>query len=133
MDNSRIMPDRATRSPWSILDGKQAARVDPSRQPVEGTIRLSGSKSLTNRALILAALAIGTSRIEGVLRSDDAYWCIACLTGLGVRIELEGDCAVVEGCGGNWPHASGSCMPARRVRLRDSCRGRWRLARASGR
>ena len=99
-------PDREARSPWSTHAGVDIFRLHPPIRPVDGTLQVTGSKSLTNRALILAALATGTSRIAGILRSDDAYWCIDCLRKLGVRITVEGDCAVVEGCGGVWPNSS---------------------------
>ncbi|MBC8115809.1 MAG: 3-phosphoshikimate 1-carboxyvinyltransferase, partial [Candidatus Saccharimonas sp.] len=41
--------------------------IQPVDRPVSGTIRPPGSKSLTNRALVVAALAEGTSRLTGVL------------------------------------------------------------------
>lgn len=107
MESNQPMPDREARSPWSKHNDKASVKVFPPGKPVEGTIRLSGSKSLTNRALILAALAEGTSRLEGILLSDDSYWCIDSLTKLGVRVELKGETAWVEGCGGSWPIPSG--------------------------
>ena len=45
--------------------------ISPVPRPVRGTIRPPGSKSLTNRALIVAALADGSSRLSGVLDSQD--------------------------------------------------------------
>lgn len=53
----------------------------------ELTWRVPGSKSITNRALVLAALAEGESRLEGVLHSDDTRHMRAGLEALGVRIE----------------------------------------------
>jgi 3-phosphoshikimate 1-carboxyvinyltransferase len=106
MDNMQQQPDLEARSPWSTHAGIDNVRLQPSMRAVDGTLQITGSKSLTNRALILAALAAGTSRIEGILRSDDAYWCIDCLKKLGIRITVDGDCAEVEGCGGNWPNPS---------------------------
>jgi len=107
MDSLQYTPDREARSPWSTNTDKKWVEICPPIAPVEGTIRLSGSKSLTNRALIIAALAEGTSHIDGVLRSDDTYWCIDCLTKVGIRVDIEGDNAQVEGCGGFWPNNSG--------------------------
>lgn len=101
------IPDLEARSPWSNQLDAACVMLTPTKGPVNGTISLSGSKSLTNRALIVAALAEGTSRIGGLLRSDDAYWCIQCLTRLGVRVTVDGDTAVVEGTGGKWPNAEG--------------------------
>jgi 3-phosphoshikimate 1-carboxyvinyltransferase len=106
MDNMQQPPDLEARSPWSTHAGVVNVRLRPPMRAVDGMLQVTGSKSLTNRALILAALAAGTSRIEGILRSDDAYWCIDCLKKLGVRITVDGDCAVVEGCGGVWPNPS---------------------------
>lgn len=59
--------------------------------PVNGTIRPPGSKSLTNRALICAALAQGTSHLTGVLRSEDTDVMIDALRQLDVQIDLSPD------------------------------------------
>ncbi|MBA3936633.1 MAG: 3-phosphoshikimate 1-carboxyvinyltransferase, partial [Planctomycetes bacterium] len=48
------------------------------------TWTVPGSKSITNRALVLAALADGTSVLEGVLESDDTRHMRTCLAALGV-------------------------------------------------
>ncbi|MBT1034752.1 3-phosphoshikimate 1-carboxyvinyltransferase [Canibacter sp. lx-45] len=53
---------------------------------LRGTVTLPGSKSLTNRELILAALADGPSTLSGVLRSRDTDLMIAALEALGVKI-----------------------------------------------
>ncbi|MFL0579746.1 3-phosphoshikimate 1-carboxyvinyltransferase [Dietzia sp. 179-F 9C3 NHS] len=55
--------------------------------PVDAEIRVPGSKSLTNRALVLAALADGPSRLVGTLRSRDTDLMIAALRALGTGIE----------------------------------------------
>lgn len=55
--------------------------------PVSGTIRPPGSKSLTNRALLCAAFAPGTSRLSGALRSDDTEVMIKALRKIGLRVE----------------------------------------------
>ncbi|MFZ2512725.1 MAG: 3-phosphoshikimate 1-carboxyvinyltransferase [Gordonia sp. (in: high G+C Gram-positive bacteria)] len=55
--------------------------------PVHATVELPGSKSLTNRALILAALADGPSRLTGTLRSRDTDLMIDGLTALGIGID----------------------------------------------
>ena len=54
--------------------------------PVRATVDLPGSKSITNRALILAALADGPSRITGTLRSRDTDLMLAALAALGVGV-----------------------------------------------
>ena len=58
--------------------------------PVHADVEIPGSKSLTNRALILAALAEGPSRLSGTLRSRDTDLMIAALSALGARIEGPG-------------------------------------------
>ena len=55
--------------------------------PIDAEVTVPGSKSLTNRALILAALADGPSRLTGTLRSRDTDLMIAALQALGARIE----------------------------------------------
>jgi 3-phosphoshikimate 1-carboxyvinyltransferase len=57
--------------------------------------RVPGSKSVTNRALVLAALAEGESRLEGVLRSDDTLYMRAGLEALGVGVRDEGPTTLV--------------------------------------
>ena len=42
--------------------------------PVRGSVAVPGSKSITNRALLIAGLARGTSRLTGALKSDDTRW-----------------------------------------------------------
>lgn len=59
------------------------------------TWRVPGSKSITNRALVLAALAEGESRLEGVLHSDDTRHMRAGLEALGIRIEDDGPTTLV--------------------------------------
>lgn len=62
------------------------------------TWSVPGSKSITNRALILAALAEGATRLTGVLASDDTRHMRTCLEGLGIRIVDDGpDALLVHG------------------------------------
>ncbi|MBA3683917.1 MAG: 3-phosphoshikimate 1-carboxyvinyltransferase [Planctomycetes bacterium] len=60
--------------------------VAPLPAPVTATWAVPGSKSITNRALVLAALAEGTSLIENVLESDDTRHMRTALTALGIDI-----------------------------------------------
>lgn len=60
-------------------------------RPVHATVTLPGSKSITNRALLLAALADGSSTIAGPLLARDTKLMIAALRSLGVQIEESGD------------------------------------------
>ncbi|MEN8182776.1 MAG: 3-phosphoshikimate 1-carboxyvinyltransferase [Myxococcota bacterium] len=70
------------------------------RGPLDARVRVPGSKSLTNRALPVAALARGRSQIAGALDSDDTEAMRDCLAELGVRIDARTDPWLVEGRGG---------------------------------
>jgi 3-phosphoshikimate 1-carboxyvinyltransferase len=74
-----------------------ALTVEPLAGRPDATVHLPGSKSLTNRALVAAALAEGTSRLEGPLVADDTGAMVEGLRALGAAIRLEGEVAVVEG------------------------------------
>ena len=58
-------------------------------EPVDWKVTVPGSKSMTNRALLLAALSAGTVRVEGVLFSDDSRHFLACLVALGFTVEIK--------------------------------------------
>ncbi len=74
-------------------------------EPVDWKVTVPGSKSMTNRALLMAVLSAGTVRVEGGLFSDDSRHFLACLVSLGfaVQIEEEKKCVTVTGCGGRIP------------------------------
>lgn len=76
--------------------------VRPVTGPVRGSIRPPGSKSLTNRALITAALATGQTRLTGVLDSDDTRVMIESLRRLGFSVQQDLDASTIDiaGCGG---------------------------------
>jgi 3-phosphoshikimate 1-carboxyvinyltransferase len=63
--------------------------IEPLMAPLVGVARIPGSKSITNRALICAALASGTSTLDGVLFADDTEAMLDCLTRLGIDIEID--------------------------------------------
>jgi 3-phosphoshikimate 1-carboxyvinyltransferase len=67
--------------------------------PLDAVVRPPGSKSLTNRALLLAALARGRSRLRGALFAEDTEIMAACLRALGITVEQEGDDLVVDSPG----------------------------------
>lgn len=69
------------------------------------TVNVPGSKSITNRALLLAALAQGESVLNGVLFSDDSRHFLDCVQKLGIETEVnEKECTVrVNGHGGQIP------------------------------
>ena len=69
-----------------------------------GTVRLPGSKSISNRVLLLAALAQGTTEVQDLLRSDDTGRMLDGLRELGVKVESSGNNAYrITGCGGDFP------------------------------
>ncbi len=79
--------------------------IEPVDRPIAGRIAPPGSKSITNRALVCAALARGTSRLTGLLDSDDTRVMVAGLTALGFAIEADwaGRRLTVTGSGGQIP------------------------------
>lgn len=79
--------------------------IQPIAQPICATVRPPGSKSITNRALVCAALAEGTSTLRGALDSEDTRVMIAGLRALGIAVDVrdDGEVLVVEGCGGKPP------------------------------
>jgi 3-phosphoshikimate 1-carboxyvinyltransferase len=72
----------------------------PPLTGVAGTVRVPGSKSISNRALLLAGFATGTTRIEGLLHSDDTQVMLEALKQLGCRLEGDAGAVVVHGLGG---------------------------------
>src|SRR4051812_31336998 len=64
-----------------------ALTLIPPAHPLVGRVSPPGSKSITNRALLLAALATGTSRLTGALKSKDTVLMAAALRQMGVSIE----------------------------------------------
>jgi 3-phosphoshikimate 1-carboxyvinyltransferase len=80
----------------------EALAIQPVRGPVIGSIRPPGSKSLTNRALILAALARGRTKLTGVLDSKDTQVMIESLRRLGLPVSqnLVAKSIELTGCGG---------------------------------
>jgi len=85
----------------------ESRRITPVDYPVRGIMRPPGSKSITNRALILAALADGTTNLTGVLDSQDTRVMIDSLKRLGFDVSQNiDDChCSITGCGGEIPSA----------------------------
>ncbi len=102
--NTSVNPghDEMSRSAWSSLEGVAAVEIGPCERAVTGRVALPGSKSETNRALMMAACADGISELGAILKSEDSYWCVAALTHLGVAIGEHGDTIRVEGTGARW-------------------------------
>lgn len=76
--------------------------------PVEATVALPGSKSLTNRALVLAALADGPSVVRRALRSRDTLLMAQALTSVGARVDVSGDDWAVTPLDGSVPGGAAS-------------------------
>jgi len=76
----------------------------PALQRAAGTVKLPGSKSISNRMLLLAALAAGETEIRDLLDSDDTRVMLAALQQLGVGVTAIGTNAYrVSGCAGVFP------------------------------
>ncbi len=79
---------------------EQAFTLKAVRAPVDCVVEIPGSKSITNRALLLAALASGESVLRQPLYSDDTEYMIASLRALGATIEQDGGDLKIYGVGG---------------------------------
>jgi 3-phosphoshikimate 1-carboxyvinyltransferase len=80
-------------------------QIPPIRHPLHATVRIPGSKSLTNRALLIAALARGRTRLTNALFSDDSCYFARALQSLGfdVRLDEAQREMTVSGLGGSIP------------------------------
>lgn len=102
MSLERVLRPRESsmsRDPTTIL-------IEPwSGPPPSAAVHVPGSKSLTNRALIIAAMADGPSVLKGALQSEDTEVMVKALEDLGIRVQFDADSAriAIEGCGGNFP------------------------------
>ncbi len=80
-------------------------KIAPITHPLNASVRVPGSKSLTNRTLLIAALADGATRLENALFSDDSRYFAAALQtlGFGVRLDEASQTMTVSGQGGRIP------------------------------
>lgn len=80
-------------------------KIFPIPHPLNATVRVPGSKSLTNRALLIAALADGTTRLTNALFSDDSRYFAKALQTLGFDLQLDeaNHEMMVTGLGGKIP------------------------------
>lgn len=87
-------------SPWGMPPA-HAVEIKPLGRKLDVSIAIPGSKSFTNRALVMAAVAKGTSHLRSPLFSDDSYWCVDALKklGLGVEADKNNDVISVTGTG----------------------------------
>jgi 3-phosphoshikimate 1-carboxyvinyltransferase len=92
-----------------VTPPRSVYEIAPAGGPVRGEVVLPGSKSVTNRALLVAALAHGDSRLSGPLLSDDTLYMVAGLKNLGFQVrkkEVE-DAITVAGSAGRIPWPEG--------------------------
>jgi 3-phosphoshikimate 1-carboxyvinyltransferase len=89
----------------SVPAASEPYAVTPVDGPLDAFVTVPGSKSITNRALLAAALAQGSSRLDGALFAEDTEAMLDCLARLGVRIGAEpAEAAVtVDGLAGELP------------------------------
>ena len=73
--------------------------INPATSPLQGRLRVPGDKSISHRAVILAALADGSSECHGFLDSADTRATMAAFREMGVEIQQEGDYLGVNGVG----------------------------------
>ena len=79
----------------------QELAIEP-RGPLDATVSVPGSKSITNRAAVCAALAAGTSTLVGALDSDDTEAMRIALGALGVAVAVDTEAWRIEGLGGTF-------------------------------
>jgi len=83
--------------------------------PLKGTIRVPGDKSISHRSLMLGALAVGETRISGLLEGEDVLATAAAMTAMGATIEKQGDTWSVRGVG-----VGGLLQPAEAIEMGNS-------------
>jgi 3-phosphoshikimate 1-carboxyvinyltransferase len=93
------------RRPAKVVVDVAALEIAPIAR-ARGVVGLPGSKSISNRALLLAALAHGVTELTGVLEADDTARMLDALRTLGVRTERNGETCVVHGAAGSFTQRS---------------------------
>ena len=83
--------------------------IQPVRKPLDATVEVPGSKSYTNRALLVAALARGASTVTGALFSDDTRYMCNALRKLGVEVNADEKRATFDVHGNGRQHPSFKC------------------------
>ncbi|MDO4998012.1 MAG: 3-phosphoshikimate 1-carboxyvinyltransferase [Neisseria sp.] len=78
----------------------------PAIELKAGSVALPGSKSISNRTLLLAALSDNACTIKSLLKSDDTDRMLEALASLGVQVTPTADGIVVQGCAGKFPNRS---------------------------
>ncbi len=86
---------------------RSIATIHPLNGAIKAQIIVPGSKSFTNRALIIASLANGTSTLSGYSNSNDSLLLINILKQLGIDISIENDLITIKGNGGKLKEFNG--------------------------
>jgi 3-phosphoshikimate 1-carboxyvinyltransferase len=82
-------------------------KISPLRKSIVGEVVIPGSKSLTNRALIMASLAKGVSKITGISKSDDSGVLITALKKIGIKIRQNANTVEIVGNDSNFTRFKG--------------------------
>ena len=93
--------------------------------PLTGRIRVPGDKSISHRALMFGALAVGRSRIKGLLEGEDVLATAAALRAMGATITRDGDEWIVDGVG-----VGGLLQPPQALNRRRDGLARWETRHA---
>lgn len=90
---------------FEVVNDQECYCVKPLTKRIDRVVVVPGSKSMTNRALLLAALSQEKSLLRGVLFSDDSRHFLDCLTELGFSLDINEEAKEVslQGCGGSIP------------------------------
>ncbi len=101
----------APTDPFGLADLPDPLPIEPTAGPIDATVTLPGSKSITNRALVCAALAGGTSTLAGALLADDTEAMLGVLRDLGIAVQVAPDGSgnatiTVTGCDGTLPSSA---------------------------
>ncbi|RCV20028.1 hypothetical protein SETIT_4G023200v2 [Setaria italica] len=101
---ARVVVAAAAAAAAPAKAGAEEVVLQPIRE-ISGTVKLPGSKSLSNRILLLSALAEGTTVVDNLLDSEDVHYMLGALKALGLSVEADKAAkrAVVAGCGGKFP------------------------------
>ena len=85
-------------------------KVKPLEEPMEVCVQVPGSKSMTNRALLLAAMGEGMTLLHGVQFSEDSLHFLTALQDLGFDVHADQEaCTVrIRGFGGQHPKGAGN-------------------------
>ena len=86
--NENIRSHTALNMAWEVDEESNTLTVTPIKS-LDGTVTLPGSKSLSNRCLLLAALSDGNTKVENLLESDDIRYMLEALDHMKVPVERD--------------------------------------------